>query len=113
MGKSTLFNLMTRSKSAIVDDMPGVTRDRLYGVCTLDDQDGFTVIDTGGFEKDDFKYQPFSENLVWQQTEMAIEEADVVVMLLDGKSGLHQHDYELGEVSGVQTKICCLCRQQT
>ena len=95
VGKSTLFNLMTRSKSAIVDDMPGVTRDRLYGVCTLDDQDGFTVIDTGGFEKDDFKYQPFSENLVWQQTEMAIEEADVVVMLLDGKSGLHQHDYEL------------------
>jgi GTPase len=95
VGKSTLFNLMTRSKNAIVDDMPGVTRDRLYGICSFEDENGFTVIDTGGFEKDDFKYQPFSENLVWKQTEMAIDEADVVVLLLDGKSGLHQHDYEL------------------
>lgn len=95
VGKSTLFNLLTRSKSAIVDDVPGVTRDRLYGICTFEEQNGFTVIDTGGFETDDFKYQPFSENLVWKQTSYAIDEADVVVMLLDGKSGLHQHDQEL------------------
>ena len=95
VGKSTLFNIMTRSKSSIVDDTPGVTRDRLYGICAFNGEDGFTLIDTGGFEKDDFKHQPFSKNLVWEQTQMAIEESDVVVLVLDGKSGLHQHDFEL------------------
>ena len=51
VGKSTLFNLMTRSKNAIVDDMPGVTRDRLYGICSFEDENGFTVIDTGGLKR--------------------------------------------------------------
>lgn len=97
VGKSTLFNRLTRTRTAIVDDRPGVTRDRLYGIVYFDDnrENGFTLIDTGGFETEGVYYQPFSENLVWTQTEAAIKEADIVVLLLDGKSGVHQHDHEL------------------
>jgi GTP-binding protein len=92
-----LFNRLTRTRNAIVDDRPGVTRDRLYGIVYYDDhhETGFTLIDTGGFETEGVYYQPFSENLVWTQTELAIKEADVVVLLLDGKGGVHQHDHEL------------------
>jgi GTP-binding protein len=97
VGKSTLFNRLTRSDTAIVDDRPGVTRDRLYGTAWLDDErtSGFGVIDTGGFETDDFKFQPFAENLVWRQTDAAIKEADVVLLVVDGKSGINPHDHEL------------------
>jgi GTP-binding protein len=97
VGKSTLFNALTRTRNALVDDRPGVTRDRLYGILYFDDMEerGSLVIDTGGFETKDLYYQPFSENIVWQQTEIAIDEADVVVLVLDGKSGVHPHDGEL------------------
>ncbi len=94
VGKSTLFNRLTVSDAAIVDDRPGVTRDRIYGTVWLDDEktSGFMLIDTGGFETDDFKFQPFAENIVWQQTEAAIAEADFVMLVLDGKDGMNPHD---------------------
>jgi len=97
VGKSTLFNALTRTRNALVDDRPGVTRDRLYGTVYLDDmrENGCLVIDTGGFETEGLYYQPFSENIVWQQTETAIEEADLIVLVLDGKAGLHPHDEQL------------------
>jgi GTP-binding protein len=97
VGKSTLFNRLTRSGSAIVDDRPGVTRDRLYGTVWIDKDEGqgFTLIDTGGFETDDLKYQPFAGNIVWQQTELAIAEADLVLLVLDGKDGVNPHDRHL------------------
>lgn len=97
VGKSTLFNGLTRTRNALVDDRPGVTRDRLYGQVYFDDfkERGFLLIDTGGFETDDLNYQPFKDNLVWQQTELAIQEADLVVLVFDGKTGVHQHDEEL------------------
>lgn len=99
VGKSTLFNRLTTSDDAIVDDRPGVTRDRLYGTVWLDSDrtDGYVVIDTGGFEKDDFKFQPFAENLVWRQTDAAIQEADLVVLLVDAKAGINPHDRELAQ----------------
>jgi GTP-binding protein len=56
---------------------------------------GCMVVDTGGFETEGVYYQPFSENIVWQQTETAIDEADIVVLVFDGKSGLHPHDEQL------------------
>ncbi len=97
VGKSTLFNRMTRSTKSIVDDRPGVTRDRIFGtVSSVEDDDaGFLLIDTGGFETKDLYYQPFSKNIVWEQTQQAIVDADVVLMVLDGKSGIHPHDGEL------------------
>ncbi len=106
VGKSTLYNLLTRSKTAIVDDQPGVTRDRLYGEVFYDKKktSGFMLIDTGGFETDDFNFQPFTDNIVWQQTVAAIEEADIVILLLDAKAGLHQHDRELVQFLKVKDK---------
>lgn len=97
VGKSTLFNRLTKSDDAIVDDRPGVTRDRLYGTVWLDDErnQGFGIIDTGGFETDDFKFQPFAENVVWRQTEAAIVEADMVLLVVDGRAGINPHDHEL------------------
>jgi GTP-binding protein len=101
VGKSTLFNRLTRSRTSIVDDRPGVTRDRIYGQAffeapSFEDgealQRGFSIIDTGGFETDDFNFQPFSENLVWQQTQIAIDKADLILLVFDGKTGLHPHD---------------------
>jgi len=100
VGKSTLFNQLTRSRSAIVDDRPGVTRDRLYGVVKTMDAEltSFALIDTGGFETDDSTYQPFSENIVWRNTTAAIDEADLVLLVLDGKDGLHPHDEDLARM---------------
>ena len=94
VGKSTVFNRLTRNSRAIVNDQPGVTRDRLYGVVPpeYDDDEGFLVIDTGGFETGDHYFQPFATNIVWQQTQLAIEEADLVLMVFDAKAGLHPHD---------------------
>lgn len=97
VGKSTLFNRLTKTMKAIVDDQPGVTRDRIYGtvMSNADDGNGFTIIDTGGFETKDLYYQPFSKNIVWEQTEQAIDSADVILMVLDAKAGLHPHDEQL------------------
>jgi GTPase len=97
VGKSTLFNALTRSRQAIVDDQPGVTRDRLYGkVLTSDPNlEAFTLIDTGGFETEKDSYQPFAGNIVWENTLAAIDEADVVILVFDLKSGVHPHDKDL------------------
>ena len=99
VGKSTLFNRLTKSTRAIVDDRAGVTRDRIYGAVTkeapCEHWDRFHVIDTGGFETKGHYFQPFKKNLVWEQTTYAIEESDIVVLVLDAKSGSHPHDAHL------------------
>jgi GTP-binding protein len=84
VGKSTLFNRMTRSRKALVDNFPGVTRDRIYGDATWDDV-SFTVVDTGGFSE--FESEEFAA-LVRYQVLQAMEEADAIVMLFDGREGL-------------------------
>ncbi|MBI5025638.1 MAG: ribosome biogenesis GTPase Der [Nitrospirae bacterium] len=91
VGKSSLFNRIIGKRVAIVDDIPGVTRDRLYGRARWEDKD-FIVIDTGGF------YSLSEDELIKQvkkQALLAIEEADIVIMLMDGKSGLNPSDSEL------------------
>ncbi len=93
-GKSTFFNRITRTKDALVDDFPGVTRDRHYGTCTWNDVD-FSVIDTGGFstgEEDDFI------SLSRDQVHQAISDSDAVILLLDGKGGVSPYDTELIEI---------------
>ncbi len=97
VGKSTLFNRLTRSKTAIVDDSPGVTRDRIFGTVYYDKKqtDGFVLVDTGGYETKGFNFQPFAENLVWRQTLRGIEQADLILFVVDGKTGLHHHDKEI------------------
>ncbi len=108
VGKSTLFNRLTRNNTAIVDDQPGVTRDRIYGIAPLDRDasESFVVIDTGGYESDATCFQPFSENLVWQQTQQAIAEADVILFVMDGSSGLHYLDEAL--INYLREKSCTI-----
>jgi GTP-binding protein len=97
VGKSTLFNRLTRSNQAITDDRPGITRDRLYGFINFpeDDHTQLLVIDTGGFETETVYYQPFTKNFVWEQTVLAIEESDLVILVFDAKAGIHPHDEQL------------------
>ena len=88
VGKSTLFNRLTRSRDALVADLPGLTRDRHYGEGRIGERP-FLVIDTGGFEP------VAKEGIVHEmakQTRQAIVESDVVVFIVDGRQGLTPHD---------------------
>ncbi len=91
VGKSTLFNRITRRRDAIVDDRPGVTRDRHYGNAVWNDQE-FILVDTGGFVSGDD--DQFAASIRFQ-VEQAVEEADAVVLLLDGKGGISPFDRDL------------------
>ncbi|MBT9547491.1 MAG: ribosome biogenesis GTPase Der [Candidatus Sericytochromatia bacterium] len=88
VGKSTLANRFVGSRMAIVDDMPGVTRDRLYLTCEWTGH-SFIVIDTGGllFEESDDLHES-----VQQQAWLAVDEAQVIIFLVDGQTGLHPLD---------------------
>lgn len=88
VGKSTLFNRLTRSRDALVADLPGLTRDRHYGEGRMGERP-FLVIDTGGFEpvaKDGIMHE------MAKQTKQAVAEADVVIFIVDGRQGLTPHD---------------------
>ena len=88
VGKSTLFNRLTRSRDALVADLPGLTRDRHYGEGRMGERP-FLVIDTGGFEpvaKEGIMYE------MAKQTKQAVIEADVVIFIVDGRQGLTPHD---------------------
>lgn len=88
VGKSTLFNFLTRSRDALVADAPGLTRDRQYGYGKVGDRP-YVVVDTGGLEGADDVFQP----LMAQQTQKAVAESDVVIFLVDGRAGLTAADY--------------------
>jgi GTP-binding protein len=94
VGKSTLFNRLTRSRAALVADFSGLTRDRHYGEGRVGDYP-FIVIDTGGFE-------PVAKDGILRemarQTRQAIAEADVVIFLVDGRAGINAHDHEIADL---------------
>mgnify|MGYP001827241729 CR=1 FL=1 len=92
VGKSTLFNRLTRSRDAIVDDQPGVTRDRLYGRGKIGDRP-FLAVDTGGLESED---GPFNDQIA-RQVEQVVEEAQVVVLVVDAVEGLVSRDIEIAD----------------
>jgi GTP-binding protein len=87
VGKSTLFNALTRSRDALVVDMPGVTRDRHYGICRTGERP-FVVVDTGGLSGT----EEGIEGLTAQQVRMAISEANVLVFVVDARDGLLPQD---------------------
>lgn len=94
VGKSTLFNVLTRSRDALVADMPGVTRDRHYGVCRSGERP-FVVVDTGGLSG----VEETMDVLTARQVRLAIEEANVLVFVVDARDGLLPQDYViLGEL---------------
>jgi len=92
VGKSTLFNRLTKSRDAIVADFAGLTRDRHYGNAHLGRRE-FIAIDTGGFE-------PTAESGIYvemaKQTRQAVAEADVVVFVVDARAGLSAQDHDIG-----------------
>ena len=88
VGKSTLFNALTRSRDALVADLPGVTRDRHYGVCHLVEERPFVVVDTGGLSGSDEGL----DGLTAQQVRLAIGEAQALVFVLDARDGLLPQD---------------------
>jgi len=93
VGKSTIFNKIVGKKIAIIEDIPGVTRDRLYSDATYNDIK-FNVIDTGGIDvgKDLFNSE------IKIQAEIAISEADVVLFVVDGKEGLTANDFVVRDI---------------
>ncbi|EHN64802.1 MULTISPECIES: ribosome biogenesis GTPase Der [Comamonas] len=92
VGKSTLFNRLTKSRDAIVADFAGLTRDRHYGQGRQGKHE-YIVIDTGGFEPDASR-GIFKE--MAKQTQQAVAEADVVIFVLDARAGLSGQDHEIG-----------------
>lgn len=94
VGKSSLFNRLIGRRVAIVEDEPGVTRDRIYGECKWRDR-VVTVVDTGGIDpraEEDIAAQSRS------QAQIAVAEADVVVLVVDGREGVHPLDREVAEL---------------
>lgn len=94
VGKSTLFNRITRSRAALVADFAGLTRDRHYGEGRIG-RHPFIAVDTGGFE-------PVAKDGILRemarQTEQAIAEADVVIFLVDARAGVNAHDHEIAQL---------------
>ncbi|MDQ3038541.1 MAG: ribosome biogenesis GTPase Der [Pseudomonadota bacterium] len=91
VGKSTLFNAMTRTRDALVHDQPGVTRDRNYGVCRLLEDAPFVLVDTGGIAGED-------EGLAGataRQSRAAAEEADLILFVVDGREGSSSLDDDI------------------
>lgn len=86
-GKSTLFNRFVGERKSIVEPTPGVTRDRIYGKCTWLTKT-FTLIDTGGIQAKDVPFQ----DLIRAQVELALQESDLIVFVVDGKKGLSGDD---------------------
>ena len=91
VGKSTLFNRILGTRNAIVDDKPGVTRDRIYAECTYQGR-RFQVVDTGGLD-------PTSTDdmlgLIRQQSQIALATADILLVIMDGRAGLTPLDQEI------------------
>jgi ribosome-associated GTPase EngA len=94
VGKSTLFNQIGKKRISIVDDMPGVTRDRIYMDAEWLNHE-FIMIDTGGIEFDESDHILRSMR---SQAELAIEEADVILFLVDGRAGLTSSDEEVARI---------------
>ena len=90
VGKSTLFNRLTRSHKAIVDDQPGVTRDRQYSLGRMGNKP-YLVVDTGGLFNEDENLQV----LIEQQVDQILKEADAVLFMVDGRDGLTHTDHEV------------------
>ncbi len=94
VGKSTLLNRMAGKRLAIVEDLPGTTRDRIFANVSWPGTE-FTIVDTGGLE---LKPQSTMSQAVKEQVEVAIDEADVIIFLVDVKDGVMPTDLEIADM---------------
>ena len=108
VGKSTLFNRLTRSRDALVADYPGLTRDRKYGEGKIGSR-GYLVIDTGGISGD----EDGIDQVMAEQSLLAIEEADAVLFLVDGRAGLNPSDELIADHLRRTDKPCYLVVNKT
>lgn len=92
VGKSTLYNRLTRSRDAIVDDRPGVTRDRMVGVGRVGESP-YWIVDTGGIESDNEEIH----SLMREQVEFALQDSDAVIFIVDGRDGATPVDMEIAK----------------
>jgi len=99
VGKSTFFNRVTKSRDALVENFPGVTRDRIYGDANWNDVD-FTLIDTGGFTESGDTFSP----QIRLQVQLAMQDADLIVFMLDGKGGISPFDQDIIQMLRATTK---------
>ncbi|NLE62360.1 MAG: GTP-binding protein, partial [Bacteroidales bacterium] len=99
-GKSTLFNRLTRTRQAIVDATSGVTRDRNYGKAEWNGYE-FSVIDTGGYVNNS---EDIYETEIKKQVRLAIDEADVILFLVDGREGITPMDQDIADMLRVCNK---------
>ena len=93
VGKSTLFNKIIGKKVSIIEDTPGVTRDRIYQEAIYN-QKKFYLVDTGGIDTTDETFN----DIIKIQAEIAINEADIVVFIVDGKEGLTANDFTIRDI---------------
>jgi len=100
VGKSTLYNRLTRSRDAIVDDRPGVTRDRMVGVGRVGKQP-YWIVDTGGIESDDQEIH----SLMKDQVDQALHDSDAVIFIVDGRDGATSVDFEIAKQLRRNTSI--------
>lgn len=99
VGKSTIFNRMIGKRISIIEDTPGVTRDRIYGNATYQNHH-FYLIDTGGIDLENASFN----TEIKIQAQLAIDEADTVIFVVDGKEGLTANDYEVRNILMRSTK---------
>ncbi len=105
VGKSALFNRIIKSRTSIVESQPGVTRDRIYADSEWEGTE-FVLVDTGGITMSDV--DPFNE-LVRGQAEIAVDQATVIIFVLDAKAGLMAEDEEVANIIRKSRKPCVLC----
>lgn len=108
VGKSTLFNCITRSQKSLVNDRPGVTRDRIYGRSKIFDHP-FIIVDTGGIGYDDDSLQGFVES----QVEQILQEADKIIFVTDFTAGITQLDREIAQSLRESQKDCIIAVNKT
>ena len=105
VGKSTLFNKLIGQRLSIVEDTPGVTRDRIYSACEWRNHE-IMLVDTGGIE-------PYSDDIIIsqmrRQAQMAIESAEVIILVVDMKSGITATDQEVAAMLQKSGKPIVLC----
>ena len=105
VGKSTLFNRLVGARQAIVDDTAGVTRDRHYGRCEWCGRE-FSVVDTGGYTSNS---DDVFEAAIRSQVQIAIDEADVVLFMVEAATGITDYDAEIADVLRRSRKPVVLC----
>src|SRR5687767_10978091 len=96
VGKSTLFNRLLRRRKALTHDRPGMTRDRLVAVAELDDGRKYEIVDTGGLEYGENPQSEFATEIK-DQARRAIEDADFIVFVVDGQSGVMGEDQAIAQ----------------